>query len=61
MSEEVLQRRSLHAEIGEEGMSLAFRLLARSVCCICEIKKAVISWKQILCHTDGSVPLQMGG
>lgn len=39
----------------EEGMSLSSAFSALPLYSICEIKKAVISWKQIPCHTDGSV------
>lgn len=53
----------MQAEIGKEGTALSFTLPAFFFCLPCTVveksggEKAVISWKQILCHTDGSVSL----
>lgn len=51
----------MQAEIGKEGTALSctlpvfFFCLPRTVVEKSGGEKAVISWKQILCHTDGSV------
>lgn len=56
----------MEAEIGKEGTALSFALpvffffFLVSPHTVVEKsggEKAVISWKQILCHTDGSVSL----